>query len=266
MDVIDMHFNTRNLPWLTALGALVGVAVFSGALAAVPALALLAAYGVTVVLSSVRVEVTPTQLIEASTNAISAAQVRATPEAREAAERARRRGGAARDVILTDIGLIATQSGRDGIAMRRTRDASSDDDGIRPYMIFRVPPRDADRSARVRFEIIDQTGTVRYVHEMRTLLRDGETSVLADHHLPLENAEFAPGEWELRASVDGMMVGMYSFQIIPSTRDRLAYLRGDRTARPRSAVRDVSDPSLPVNLEELLRGASASENHRDKLH
>jgi hypothetical protein len=254
-----MHFNTRNLPWLIALGALVGVAVFSGALTGVPALALLGLYGAAVVLSSVRVEVTPADMIKASTNAISAAQVHTTPEAREAAERAKRRGGTNRDLILTDIGLIATQTGSDGIAMRRTRDASSDDDGIRPYIIFRASPRDVDRTARIRFEMVDQQGETRYVHEMRARLREGETNVLADHHLPLANAQFKPGDWELRVTVDGMLVGMYIFQVVPSTRDRLARLRGEQPVRPRQIVREVSDPSIPVNLEDLLRGVSAQD-------
>ncbi|MDZ4768713.1 MAG: hypothetical protein SGJ24_06260 [Chloroflexota bacterium] len=265
-----MRLKIRNLPWLIALGALIGIVVFTGTATGAAALLLLGLYAAAFALSSIRLNLTldPARLIEAPRQSLAAA--RTSPDARQAAERARRRGGVHTDVILADIGLIATQSGREGITMRRARDASADDDGIRPYITLKVPPKEADRSVRVRFEMLDQRGEVRYVHEMRTFLRDGEISVLADHHLPLAGS--APGDWDLRVSVDGLLLGLYAFQVIPSTRDRLAYLGGNDRAfeRPASAPRaddrgrrlTTPDDSIPMSLEDLLRqqGTNGSQS------
>lgn len=253
-----MRLRRRNLPWLAALGALVGVAVISGAVVGAAAAALLGIYAAAFALSSVELDVQPNQLIDRSRASLAAARM--SPEAREATERARRRGGAFNDgIVLADVGMIATQSGRDGIAMRRTRSVTGDDDGVRPYITLRVDPREADRNALVRFEMVDQTGATRYVHEVRTRLRDGEVSVLADHQLPLDVSATQAGDWDLRVYVDGGMVGVHSFNVSPSTRDRLKYLDA-REAQADKRLRTPQNEEVPLTLEELLR--SQQNNNR----
>ncbi|MBK8024289.1 MAG: hypothetical protein IPK19_23365 [Chloroflexi bacterium] len=257
-----MRFQTRNLPWLAALGALMAVLLVSGAATGPAAALLLALYASAVVLSSVRMDVQPAQLLDRSRASLAASKM--SPDAREAADRARRRGSLfSGGITLADVGLIATQSGSEGIAMRRTRSASGDDDGIRPFITVQVQPTEADRSARVRFEMMDHTGETRYVHEMRTYLRDGENSVLADTHLPLQSGDVDPGDWDLRVYVDGALVGMHAFNVSPSTRDRFAYLEEREAQAPQAAtqpaaqagqrLRTPQDESLPVSLEDLLR-------------
>ena len=75
--------------------------------------------------------------------------MRMSSEAREAVERARRRGGYFDDgLTLLDIGLITSQSNREGMVMRRTRNVSLDDDGVRPFITLHVQPAEADQIAR----------------------------------------------------------------------------------------------------------------------
>ncbi|MCK6581032.1 MAG: hypothetical protein L6Q98_23305 [Anaerolineae bacterium] len=255
-----MRFQRRNLPWLVALGALIAIVLLSGTATGAAAAALLGLYAAAFFLSSVRLDVQPAQILDRSRASLAANRM--SPEGREAVERARRRGSLyGGGVTLVDVGLIATQSGSDGIAMRRTRAASGDDDGIRPYITLQVQPHEADRAARVRFEMIDQGGETRYVHEMRAYLREGEVSVLADHHLPLATGEAQSGDWDLRVYVDSALVGIHAFAVSPSTRDRFAYLEA-REAEAGKRLRASEDESLPVSLEDLLRSQRNSADGR----
>jgi hypothetical protein len=184
-------------------------------------------------------------------------RMRMSTEAREATDRARRRLGGTlhTDLTLLDIGLISSQANTDGMVMRKSRSISADEDGVRPFVSLHVPPGEADRNTLVRFEIIDQNGQMRYVHEMKTYLRDGEMNILADHHLPLfTNAEIARsgGDWDLRVSADSMYIGMLSFAVTPSLQQRERELMR-MTAEERLAD-NAPVSQAPLSIEELLRG------------
>jgi hypothetical protein len=120
------------------------------------------------------------------------------------------------------VGLIAVQSSYEGMAMRRTRSISKDDDGVRPFVTLNVEAGEAERHAMVRFELYNQYGEERFVHEMRAFLREGEMSIMTDHHLPLAgNREVqGAGDWDLRVYVDGNLVGMHNFMLAPSMTER----------------------------------------------
>jgi len=250
---------------LVALGIMVGIVILSGVATAQVALALIGLYATAFILSTLQVQ--PTQLIDRSRASLTAARM--SPEAREATDRARRRGTPFNNgLALSDVGLVVTQSSREGIVMRRSRSVTGDDDGARPYITLRVQPSQADRHVLIRFEMIDQKGETRYVHEMRSYLRDGENSILADHHLPLASSGQAlpAGDWDLRVFVDGNLVGLHGFAFSPSVRDRFRYLEDDSqapaaqaAAAPRAARRlqaDDDSQDVPKSLEELLRAQS----------
>jgi hypothetical protein len=188
--------------------------------------------------------------------------MRMSSEAREAVERAQRRGGVPDDrLTLLDIGLITAQSNREGMVMRRTRSVSLDDDGVRPFITLHVQPDRADQTARIRFELIDSGGSAQYVHEMRTYLRDGEMNILADHQLPLSENALQAGDWDLRVFLDGKLIGAHMFTLAPSLTDRYprAASRPAATPAPRqpleadesSSAREPED--APLSLEDLLR-------------
>ncbi len=205
-------------------------------------------------------------------------------EAREALSRAESRGTSLPvGVDLLDIGLITTAHGDDGMVMRRTRSFSKDDDGVRPFLTLDVEPGAADRKAVLRFEIIDHNGNSRFVHEMETFLRDGETSLMSDHHLPLaDNPQVAGmGEWDLRVYLDGEILGIHSVTLEPSSEERRRrvrrgesgsarrYVTGSDAPQSRSAaaanrLRDDEAPRRTgaTSLEELLRSQSDQEERR----
>lgn len=255
-----MQLRRRNLAWLTVLGSLVMVAVLSGVNPLVAATLVgiyLAAAGATVI------DFKPERLLDKSRSSLT--QMRMTAEAREASERARRRGGSTIEgLTLLDVGMITAQTSRDGMTMRRTRSVSLDDDGVRPFITLHVQPENAEQTARFRFEIIDGNGATQYVHEMRTYLRDGEMNILADHQLPLaENAVLQSGDWDLRVFMDGKLLGAHMFTVSPSLNDRFRHFE-QRDAQRINLREQGETPAqetedVPLSLEELLRSRSNRE-------
>lgn len=267
-----MRIRRRNLAWLTILGALVMVAVLSGAALTPAATIMLIALYAFAVAASV-LEFQPTRLIDQSRSSLT--QMRMSAEAREAVERARRRTGATTSgLTVLDVGLITSQSNREGMVMRKTRSVSLDDDGVRPFVTIHVQPERADQQVLLRFELSDGSGSQRYVHEMKTYLREGEMNILADHHLPLvANNKLEAGDWDLRVFVDGALNAAHSFSMTPSLRERYRRFEEARADAPRgesareervsSARSNLSEPApkldeQPLSLEELLRSRSES--------
>jgi hypothetical protein len=257
-----MRLRRRNLPWVTILALLVAVVAVSGA-ASAEVLALVAGLAGLGAAASL-IELQPARLRE-NIPPSPLARMRMSAEAREAVDRARRRGSQIySSLALIDVGLISSHTTSEGMVMRKSRAISGDDDGVRPFVTLHVRPEDADRNSLVRFEIIDHNGQRQYIHEMKVFLRDGEMNILADHHLPLaENAQLTAtgGEWDLRVSIDGMLAGALTFNVTPSLRARERQLA--------QAARRVSDPAdrpaeadAPVRLEDLLRGQHSDRSQR----
>jgi hypothetical protein len=186
---------------------------------------------------------------------------RLSPQAREAVTRAEKRGSiTSPDLALIDVGMIVTSSGDEGAVLRRSRNISKDDDNVRPFITLQVAPHEADRSCKIRFEMIDQSGNEQYIHEMNVYLRDGEVNILADHHLPLANNPRIEGigDWDLRVSLDGKLMGIHTLTLEPSAADRRGRLSGEN--RPRRYVipaGEEEDEDVPLSLEDLLR----DQNH-----
>lgn len=249
-----MRLKRRNFAWLTVLGALVLVAVLSGVAAVEVSMTLVVLYLLAAAATVVNFQ--PDGLLDRSRSSLT--MMRMSSDAREAVERARRRGSIVDEALtLLDVGLITSQSNREGMVMRRTRSVSLDDDGVRPFITLHVQPRRAEAVARIRFEIIDQQGIARYVHETRTYLRDGEMNILADHQLPLlDNADaLHAGDWDLRVYVDGALLGAHNFALAPSLQDRFRRFE-QREARQRDerlTLRDDTEDERALSLEELLR-------------
>ncbi len=259
-----MRFRKRNTAWLAALTALILVAVAAGGIANPPAaLALIALLGVA--LAATLIEVQPRRLREAIPSS-PLSMMRMSAQAREASERARRRSSfTPTGLTLLDVGLIALVTSPDGsMIMRRGRQVSLDDKGVRPYITLNIDPESADRNATIRFEILDHNGQTQYVHEMKTFLRDGEMNILADTQLPLLGNDRLPGagEWDLRVSVDGLTMGLLSFTTTPSLIARSKQFATRVADDAPIRLQDDADDSTPMTLEDLMRSAEKQQRQR----
>lgn len=274
-----LSFNRRNTIWLGILAALIGIVIISGSVALEVQVLLLSIFAIAAMASFFNPAMT-TNLVQTLQQRSPLNRSRMSPQAREAVERAQSRGGyySFKRLDMVDLGLIASQSGRDGMVMRRTRSISKDDDGVRPFITLHVPAEEADRNANLRFEIIDQNGREQYIHEMKVYLRDGEMNILADHHLPLIDNGMVEGmgDWDLRIFVDNDLAGIHNFTLTPSYDERRARVRpasggryyvtdsdGERDSRLRDdeqRPRSAPAPESPMSLEELLRDQSQQQN------
>lgn len=255
-----LRVKRRNTVWLGVIGVLAAVALFSTTVPPAVQATVLAILAFSVLFSVF--EFAPQQS-RLSKN-LRRVQSRVSSQAKEARERAQRRGAYVDDsVLMLDVGLITMRSGDEGMVMRRTRSMSTDDDGVRPFITLHVDPDSADRHALVRFEILDNNGQNQYIHEMKTYLHDGEMNILADHHLPLaDNPRINNmGDWDLRVYIDGTLTAMHSFTMAPSLDDRARRLDSRRAVKPNAA--DPKAEDVPLSLEELLRSQSRSDGKRN---
>ena len=251
-----VRLRRQNLPWLVVTAAMLGLALLPGTAGPTLVAALLAcgalALGTSLTLrpgalDAGRLRESLSALPRRDRSGQQKAEV--SESARAASERARLLSGSGLtpDLTLLDIGLIGSRLGPEGMTMRKGLRFSGDDDGLRPYLCLLVPEHEAERSARLRFEIRDQRGAARLVHEQDIWLRAGQRDVLSENHLPLAGSPDLPrsgGDWELRVSLDAAPLGALPFTMTPSLRQRAAELE-ERQGRP--AV-----PGDPPTLEELM--------------
>ena len=188
-----------------------------------------------------------------------ARKVEASAAGRRAQERAKTLSGYRESIQLVDVGLIASEVGADGLQLRRER-FTLDDQGLQPYVAIHVDSSWANERVSVRFEILDHAGEVQFVREEEVLLREGNNNLLCSYRLPFdERSEGRPGLWELHASIDGSVVGLHTFSVGPSLRERQRLIEEETEAvqRRQRRLREtlvVEEDDSPVSLEELLRG------------
>lgn len=224
-----IRLKRRNTAWLVAMGLLIGFALLAAPVSAAVQISLLGAFAVAVIASLIELGPDRETLLDVLNRA--PVRRRITPQAREAAERAASRAGYFNrsGIDLLDIGLIAMQTGADGLAMRRTRNISKDDDGVRPFITLYVDDEESDRQATVRYEIYNHLGEEQFVHEMKAYLREGELELLAEHQLPLagNSSIDGSGDWDLRVYVDNNLIGMHDLMLAPSVNERRRRLSGE---------------------------------------
>jgi hypothetical protein len=266
-----IRYKRRNTIWLAALAVLMSVLILSNSVSAEVQAFFFGLFVLAMAATFIDFSAGD-QLVQTIQQRSPLNRTRMSADAREAAQRASSRPGYhTSGVKMIDVGLIASQSGRDGMVMRRTRSVSKDDDAVRPFVTLHVPTAEADRNVNLRFEIFDQNGRELYVHETQTFLRDGELNVLADHHLPLmRNDQVAGvGDWDLRVYMDNFLVGVHNFALTASNEERRRRLGGHSSGEyyEMGETRREVEPEpeeRSLSLEELLRDQSRSQNNMSR--
>ena len=264
-----IRYNPKNTIWLAALSAIMALVLISGNLGTEVQAALVGLYLLIVTATFVDVAALTgakggvVDTIRAPLN-----RARMSPEAREAAARAQARGGSSAGRIqLTNIGVIAVQYGEDGsTSMRSGRTISKDDDGAIPFVTLQVPTSEADRHATLLFEFIDHDGEVQFRREERVYLREGDASVQTDTQLSLYGNDHISGmgDWDLRVTLDGHLIGLHNFTLTASSetrarRRRPTAERGEQAAQ-RMAADEARSERDSMSLEELLRDSNNRES------
>ena len=258
-----IRLRRRNTAWLAVMAILTALGMMAAGQVLLAPLAvqfiLLAIFALAAVASTVELGRERETLMDALRRV--PVRQRVSPQAKEASERARSHGGFVNNtVLMLDVGLIAVQSSYEGMAMRRTRSISKDDDGVRPFVTLHVDPSEAERNAVIRFEIYNQYGDDQFVHEMKVFLREGEMNIMTDHHLPLAgNRDITgAGDWDLRVYVDGNLVGLHNFMLAPSMTERQRRLTGEAEfgAEEKYSQFEIIEEvqqEIPPRLQDLLQ-------------
>lgn len=261
-----IRFRRRNTSWLIALGLLMAFALYVSPIA-LPLQILLIGLLLVAIASSL-IEFSNGQKDIFRSIQLASIRRRISPQAKEAAERARNRiANPQTDLIMLDLGLIALQSSQDGISMRRTRTISKDDDGVRPFITLYVPTSEAERFALVRCEIYDQNGKAKYIYETKPYLREGKIDLIADHHLPLANndAIVGAGDWDMRVYIDGDLFAIHTFNLVPSVIERRERLMNKPTAN-QSMWDDLnSEDKSSTTLEQLLKSEQQTSTGYNRI-
>lgn len=250
-----IRLKRRNTIWLAVMAIFTTIGILAATTAPILQFMLLAVFALSAIASTVELGRERETLIDALRRA--PIRNRVSPQAKEAHERAKSRGGYTNNnLMMLDVGLIAVQSGYEGMAMRRTRSISKDDDGARPFVALNIEAGEAERHAMIRFEIFNQYGEQKFVHEMRAYLREGEMNIMTDHHLPLAGNQDVQGagDWDLRVFVDGNMVGMHNFMLAPSMNERQRRLAAEEDIDMGVyQVVDEVEQDMTPRLQDLLQ-------------
>jgi hypothetical protein len=113
-------------------------------------------------------------------------------------------------VLPVDIGLMAFKNSTDPV-VHRTLSVPNDVDYIQPFVQLRLPTK---ATGKVRFELIDRTGEVVFVHEDIHQLKRGRNLVTPSARLPVHDVHQTDGEWYLRITADGVTIAVHHFEWI----------------------------------------------------
>ncbi|MBN1565690.1 MAG: hypothetical protein JXA10_17735 [Anaerolineae bacterium] len=254
------HSSRGTFVWLLIVGTALVLTLLAGAVPTSVGAALLATYLGLWLMVARNIDVS--DYFE-SWRAHTQPAVEPTEVAREAIARARSDPNYDSLVRLLDVGLIVDEQRPDGMALRRGRFISLDDDAIRPFGIIHVPDVLGGRLSHIRFELLDSAGTLCYVYEDEKWLEAGENPLLPDYRFPIRKkaGELEAGGWSARLIVDGGVIGVHHFNLSPALRDRRRNIGSDgEILRERVWRSGQEDESLPLSLEELLRQQSRQQH------
>jgi hypothetical protein len=257
------------ITWLFLIALLLGVVLISGAVSAQVQLLMVVGYVLMARLAlgfftSPEVRSRLPELPRRQTRAASPPPRRSRVEVSSAAKRAQERAGAlssgyGSQFQLVDVGLIASDVSADGLRLRRS-EFSLDDQGLQPYLVLNADSTWANERITVRFEILDHSGEVCFARDEEVYLRTGANNVLSAYRLPLRGeSDGRPGLWEMRALVNGEVIGLHTFSMGPSLLERQRLIAEEteairrRQRRLQETLPEAEDDS-PISLEELLRG------------
>lgn len=225
----------RDRLWLTLVSVLAALAIFATEVATSVKIGILGLFVIMVAVAVFDIDALGTVRRQ-----VMQERPRGTAQAREALNRAMNSGGG--DWVglwLEDFGFIASVRDEEGLTFERTRAVNNAYDGVRPYVQLMAGEGMAERRVRVRYELVDATGEVRFIQEDNAYLRSGVNTLHPDQHLPLGDIPPSQmGQWDARVYVDGRLIGVLGLTIGPTDDERLGRLgRRDR----------------PSSFEELLR-------------
>ena len=145
-------------------------------------------------------------------------------------------------IQVTDIGLLAYRY-KEEPKLVRYGEVLLDTKYLRPFAEVWLP---RVANGKIRFELLDHDGRVRYADESRYELQAGSNTLLPDTWLPLAGKVIEPGDWWVRLAVGDTPLAIHRF--------------GWESVGGGEIQRYVqSDGELSVELQQALQSQKARE-------
>ncbi len=111
-------------------------------------------------------------------------------------------------VLSTDVGVLVYR-GTDAPVIQRTTALNETAEFIQPFISLRLP---TDAEGRVKFELVDENGTRRFVHEEYYRLHGGSNLLTPPSRLRVSDLEASEAKWRLRVYAENMLVAEHEIE------------------------------------------------------
>jgi hypothetical protein len=151
-------------------------------------------------------------------------------------------------VLAVDLGVMSYKPGEQP-SVFRTWTVPDDADALQPFVQLRLP---SDANGVVRFEILDSSGKVVFMHEADQALKKGRNFISPPARMPMNNLNM-DGRWQLRISADGVLLAVHSFEFTEATTANIRrHIAEDGEIATDSRLLMDETPMPKMSLDDLL--------------
>ncbi len=111
-------------------------------------------------------------------------------------------------VLSTDVGVLVYR-GTDAPVIQRTTALNDTADFIQPFISLRLP---TDAEGRVKFELVDEEGTRRFVHEEFYRLHGGSNLITPPSRMRVSDIGASQTKWRMRVYAENMLVAEHEIE------------------------------------------------------
>ncbi len=182
-----------------------------------------------------------------------------TDQAIQAARQAAMAEGIER-FVLHDVGMLVYE-GKTEPNVYRLTDIPTTATHLRPFIVISPRIQD-DMPNKLRFNLIDRSGVLRYTAKVKKVLKAGENFVTPPTWLPLAGREVNSAAWSLEVAVDGLELAVHEFGWLPVGGESRAQFTGDGEINELEFdPSDLAEDPLPLDVLLEQQGGIAAEEH-----
>lgn len=152
-------------------------------------------------------------------------------------------------VLPVDLGVFAYFDGEAPV-IHRLQPIEDDVDYLQPFIQLRVP---VAAQGKIRFELLDELGVRRYIHEDQQTLQRGRNLIVPSTRMPIHDEHDTMGKWRLRVIVDNMTIAEHTLTWIETdSHDIRQHVQEDGEISSEMRAMLAENRLQTLSLDELL--------------
>lgn len=164
-------------------------------------------------------------------------------------------------VLAVDIGMMAIKDNGEPTVFR-TWTLPDDIDYVQPFVQLRLPSK---ANGRIKFEVVDSTGKIVFVHEDNHKLERGRNFVMPAARLPIHDSHNLDGRWGMRVSADGVVLADHQFEFSEATNSAIRRHIGEDGEINTELRAVMAESRLPkMSLDDLLSYQDDEEQQQNR--